>query len=155
MSEETEEKKLSPELLAELQKVKGLTTTHEFLYVPKVYRKAGVDVIPKSEWPIFKLKGKDGVEIAEAEDKAGYVDSSTTNIHLTVGTQRIETLKKHILGWKNFKDRDGNEIPCVIKAGEVYKTNLARIPVELQKELHEAINEQSVLTQEELEGLEF
>ena len=146
---------LSPELEEKLNKVRGLTKTHEFLYVPKVYREAGPDVIPKSEWPVFKLKGKDGLEIADAEDSSGYVDTTTNNLHLTAGRARIETLSKHILGWKNFFDRSNEEIKFVKDGDKVYKTCLQRLPSDLQRELHEAINEQSILTEEEIQGLEY
>lgn len=149
------DKELTPELQAKLNKVLGLTKEHTFLYVPKIYRELGESFKPKSEWPVFKLKGKNGLEIADAEDTAGYVDTTTQNLHLTAGRSRIETLSKHILGWKNFKDRDDNVIDFKMEGGKVYKTALMRISAELQKELHEAINEQSVLTSEELQGLEF
>jgi hypothetical protein len=149
------EKKITPELEAKLNKIRGLSQTHEFLYVPKVYRLAGEGVIPKSEWPIFKLKGKNGLEIAEAEDNAGYMEAETTHVVLTGGKARIATLGKHILGWSNFKDRDGVEIKFHAEGGVVYKTSMQRLSAELQRELQEAINEQSVLTEEELQGLEY
>ena len=152
-------KVIDSELQKKLNKITGLTVEHNFLYTPKVYREAlneaGDYIIPKEEWPVFKLKGKNGIEIAEAEDNSGYVETGTSKLVLTSGKARIETLKKHILSWKNFKDREGNDIPCTIKNGEVYHTCLMRLPADLQRELHEAINEQSILSPEELEGLEF
>ena len=47
------------------------------------------------------------------------------------------------------------EIKFHSEGGKVYKTALQRLSVDLQRELHEAINEQSILTDEELQGLEY
>jgi len=152
---ETVNRVLTPELQEKLNKVSGLTKEHTFLYVPKVYREIGPDLIPKSEWPVFKLRGKNGLEIAEAEDNSGYMDTEQQRLVITAGKARLQTLANNILGWKNFKDREGNLVEFVQEKNVVYKTALQRLSAELQRELHEAINEQSVLTEEELQGLEY
>ena len=66
--------KMTPELQKKLKGYLGFKIDPIFLYVPKVYRKE--KDIPKSMWPVFKLRGKTGYEIAEAEDNAGFWDSS-------------------------------------------------------------------------------
>ena len=152
-------KELTPEVQKKLNKVLGLTKEHVFLYVPKIYRELGDELMPKSEWPIFKLKGKNGLEIADAEDNSGYMETSETEaaskLIITTGKVRIETLSRHILGWKNFKDREGELVKFTKDGDKVYKTCLMRLSADLQRELHDAINEQSVLTPEEIQGLEF
>jgi len=150
--------KLTPELKEKLKGFLGFTKDPTFLYTPKVYREKGDDgefIIPKAMWPVFKLKGKTGIEIANDEDNAGYLDPGTNRLHITTGKQRLELLKQNIIGWKNFVDENGDEVTFTAPGGELYKTVLQRIPAPLQRELHEAINEQSRLNEEELQGLEF
>jgi len=158
MTNEVVDVRLTPELKEKLRGFLGFTKTTDFLYVPKVYREkddAGEYIVPKDLWPVFKLRGKTGIEVAEEEDNSGYLDPNSNRIHLTAGKRRINLLEKNILSWKNFRDEDGNVIEHVTVAGKVYKTALQRIPAPLQVELNEAINEQSKLSEEELRGLEF
>ena len=157
MSNETVDVKLTPELKKKLKGFLGFTTTSEFKYVPRIFREKNEDgeyIIPKELWPVFNLKGKTGIEIADEEDNSGYLDPDSNKIHLTAGKRRLGVLEKNILGWKNFRDEEGNLIEYKRVGGVIYKTALQRIPAPLQLELHEAINEQSRLSEEELRGLE-
>jgi hypothetical protein len=158
----------------------------EFLYVPKIWRKKREDeeyYIPKKLWPKFRLKSKDGVEIAEIDDSShvSFDSKNSDNIHLhsNMGKKRIQTLKSGILGVDDypmekgqtisFKGPDGATPSMIIikdKSGNVIDTrkgtkngagieNFIRyLPVDLQIELQDAINERSVLSEEEKRGLE-
>lgn len=128
----------------------GFQVDAVFTYVPKFYRDKKNN-IPKSLWPIFKLKSKNGIEVAEAEDGIGYVnlDSIERKYVIEAGKQRIETLEKGIVSVKNFICEDGSVVNC---AGS--KTLIKILPAAMQVELQNAINERSLLTPEELLGLE-
>jgi len=155
---EEENKELTPELREKLRGFMAFGENPEFWYVPKIYREKndkGEFVIPKDLWPTFKLRGKTGIEIADEEDNAGYLDPDTRKVHLTTGKRRLSVLAKNILDWKNFRDEDGNAVACKRVGGEVYKLALKRLPAALQTELHEAINEQTKLSEDELLGLEL
>jgi hypothetical protein len=143
---------LTPEIKAKLKKFMGFTKDPVFTYVPKIFRKEAP--ANKEVWPLFQLKGKDGIESAQSEDEASYVDPKTQNIHFTLGSQRIQLLSKHIVGWKNFKDEEGNEIPFQKDGDKASMESLKYLRPDLQVELQNAINEQLKLSVEELQGLE-
>lgn len=154
----TKEMRLTPEMKKKLLGFIGFTKDPVFKYVPKIYREKnekGEFEIPKSLWPVFTLKGRTGLEIAELEDNTGYFDADAKRMHITMGSQRIKMLATNIMGWSNFYDDNEEIIECKRVGGEIYKTSLQRLPDLLQKELFEAINMQSRLSEEELQGLEF
>ncbi len=154
---QTKEMRLTPEIKEKLSGYIGFTKNPVFKYVPKIYREKDEKeeyIIPQAVWPVFTLKGRTGLEIAELEDNSGYFDSEAKRMHITVGTQRIKLLKTNILGWSNFYDDNDEIIECKRVAGEVYKTSMQRLPDKLQRELFNAINTQSRLADEELLGLE-
>jgi hypothetical protein len=162
---------LTPELKDKLKGFVGFTVDAPFVYVPKVYRE---NDIPKGLWPTYELKSKDGVELAETEDQAGYIElrgsqSTASRLRMQTGTARIATLRDGILKVKNqpvegdrtvsydkasktltTKGADGKEH---IKNGADVKSLIRLLPIALQVELQEAINERSVLSEEELQGL--
>lgn len=154
---ETKEMRLTPEMKEKLSGFLGFSKNPIFKYVPEVYRQKdekGNYIFPKEVWPVFTLKGRTGLEIAELEDNSGYFDTEGKKMHVTLGSQRIKMLGTNILGWSNFYDDNDELIECKRVAGEVYKTSMQRLPDKLQRELFNAINEQSRLTEEELQGLE-
>lgn len=140
---------LTPEQKEKLKGFLPIKPDATFKYVPKVFRDAGID---KKLWPVFILKGKDGIEISKALDSAGHIsyDQATGKADFipTAGKQRLETLEKGIIGWKNYRDADGSLVE--FKGKESIKF----LPDALQTELQNAINERSELSQEELQGLE-
>lgn len=144
--------KYSPEVQKRLQSLVGFSEDATFSYVCKAHR----ENLPKAEWPVFKLKGKTGIENAKVEDAAGFFDVKNQRMVFTTGTQRLETLACGVIGWNSkFVDRAGKAIPFEAKDGRVTDKCLGRIPPGLQVELQEAINEQAALAPEELQGLEF
>ena len=145
---------LTDEQKAKLKGLAAITTENEFIYVPAVYRE---NDFPKELWPMFLLKGKNGIQMAEDEDNAGYMEAGNNRIFLTAGKKRLESLKKNIVNWKNFYDENGVIIPFKRDDvnGLVSNKVLERMPVKLQIELVNAINDRNTLTEEELQGLEF
>jgi hypothetical protein len=165
------EKKLTPELLAKLSKITGFDLEADFDYVPKVFREKdseGKYVFPKETWAVFKLRSKDGLEVADAEDNAGYIEynaiANTSIFHPHSGASRLDTLEKGIVVIKNLPLENGsilsynkaeakltidNKIEKEVSIRDVLKY----LKATLQVELHNAINEKSTLTEEELSGL--
>lgn len=150
---EEEKKELTPELEEELARLKGFTDDSTFLYVPKLYRE-NEKAVPRDQWPIFKLKGRDGLDFAKAEDSMGF-DTRGQKMFSNSGSLRIKILRTHILGWKNWKDRNENEIRFMGGTDGVANKLIAKMPNSLQVELLEAVSFHSRLTEEELAGLEF
>lgn len=149
---ETKNVELTEELKSKLKSAGqiGFQVDCTFKYVPKFYRDPKNE-IPKSLWPIFTLRSKNGLEIAEAEDKAGYINLETKKYISESGSLRIETLRNGIVDVKNFICEDGSILSCKNKLiDELIKS----LPIALQIELQNAINERSQLTSEELLGLE-
>jgi hypothetical protein len=140
----------------------GFTENPEFIYTPEAFREKKEDsdeyAIPKELWPVFTLKGKDGVESAKMEDNMGYmeIDNKSKNQRWIgkSGSRRVEILQVGIIGWKNWYDTDGNLIPFRHNNGKVHTDCLKRIPVGLAIELANAITDRITLSPEELEGLE-
>jgi len=104
-----EERKLTPEVEKKLKELRGFTSDEHFFFTPNVYK----ENLPKDKWPVFKLKGRDGIAIAKSEDDSGYYKTKTDQMYMTTGTSRIDLLRNNILGWKNFKDKKENNISGV------------------------------------------
>lgn len=133
--------------------------TNVFPYVPKIYRTLFPE--DKSRWAVFTLRGKDGITYAQTEDDVGMLamdDKGVVSGFKTMsGTQRLKILRDGVVGWKNFFDGAGNEIQFVPIAGKqtISDNSLRFLKPKLQEELVNAINERSVLTDEELLGLKY
>lgn len=156
MSEpEVVDRELTDDMKLKLKGYLGFSKQSSFIYVPKVYRENEGE-IPKDLWPRFKLQGMTGMGLAEIEDQIGYLNIDGNNkYHITPGTQRIMVLRKNILGWKNFLDQDGNEIPFARSKNGIELHCMEKLPEKLQSELYNAILDHSKLSSEESEGLEF
>lgn len=150
---ETIERKFTPEEMEKLRGFLGFSSEDFFLYTPKKYR----ELFPteKEKWPVFKLRGLNGVQVAKAQDEAGTYSPSKDTMSFNTGGQRIKVLESNILGWKNLYGMDGKEIVFKSNGAKVHILCIEKLPAPLQIELHECINERSYLSYEELEGLEF
>jgi hypothetical protein len=158
--------KLTEEYKEKLKGILGFDVLSEFKYVPISFRKNG---IPKELWPIFTLTSKDGIELAEVEDCMGEVSYNTkdnsTSFKISSGAQRVKTLEIGIKKVNRYIMEDGNFL-CYdsekqeITIGEKKSTNITSrdfiryLPINLQIELQNAINERKNLSEEELTGLE-
>lgn len=161
---------LTDEVKEQLKKagMLGFTVEAAFPYVPSFYRKS--DKIPRELWPVYTLRSKNGVEVANIEDRTGayqYEDGKPV-FKIMSGTNRLDTLRNGILKIKNQMMEDGSRFDFDAKTGEMvsYKldgstekkhTTLNKIleyltPV-IQVDLQNAINERTLLTAEELQGL--
>jgi hypothetical protein len=170
---ETKDVILTEELKAKLKAsgMIGFQVGDVFTYVPKFFRDVN-NCIPKALWPVYRLKSKNGLELAESEDGAGYMSLEGKDKRLVFesGKQRIESLVSGIVSVKNQPMEDGSFISYDAKTsdmtirkadGEVSVKNntgiknfIKLLPVNLQIELQNAILERSQLTPDELLGLE-
>lgn len=148
----------------------GYQIDSEFPYVPKIFREKNGKkeyTFPKSLWPVFKLKTIDGVAAAELEDmqRGDFKYETVTDnevkgmsMKLHSAKARIETLRRCLISWKNFRNIKGEIIPDC-KKDNLYdgasENSLRYIPPDLQVELVNAVESQIVLTEEELLGLEL
>jgi hypothetical protein len=152
---ETKDIVLTDEMRKQLNDVLGFEVEASFVYVPKAYRKS---TISKSQWPVFTLRSKDGLEIAEAEDNSGYFeydsnDKNKSKLVMQSGKARVETLRKGILKVKNFLIENGKVISFDASKDDI-DIFIKKIKPKLQLELQEAINERDTLTADEMLGLE-
>ena len=160
-----QEVKLTKDVLDKIKSSSGFDVSDQFIYTPKAFRFES----SKSSWPIFTLKSKDGLEIAEIEDNAGYIErkGDTTIFRPRTGSIRVTTLENGITkikklpldDGKRFLDYDAEKLEITI-AGKITKVldrkEIVRyLKVPLQIELQDAINERSTLTEEECRGLEL
>lgn len=158
---------LTPELKEKLKKSLGFSIGAPFLYVPRAFR----ENLPKDQWPVFTLKSKNGMEIAKLEDETGFAQSSAKEgdnlkIFMRSGSMRIQTLEMGIVKVKGFPTENGDlvEFDAILKMmhigeriinGATVLKLIELLPASLQVELQNAINERSVLTEEELQGLAY
>lgn len=162
-------------LTAEMQKklreagVLGFQVEAPFPYTPKAYRN-----LPKELWAIFTLRSKDGVELANIEDRTSEytLGKDETTMQIKSGSVRIETLKLGILKMKNYLMEDGTVLDYdkSTETATYHPANggkpaskdrvpvedvIRHIPIRLQMELQNAINERSTMTDEEVRGLKL
>ena len=148
---EVVDKIIDDKLQKELDAYRFFTDEAEFLWVPPPYLKSEV---PKEDWPVVKIKCRDGLEIAKAEDELGY-ESKNNKLYTESGTAKIKAIKKYVIGWKNIKDTKGNEVKFMMGNDGVPDKLLKKMPPAYQMGIYQAINRQERLTETELAGLEF
>ena len=164
---ETENLILTDEMKKKLKSVLGFQVDAKFSYVPKVYREkgaAGEYAVPKSLWPVFTLRGLNGLEATLAEDELGgrivWGKDDTRTVEMKHARIKINTCKRGIVTWKNFRDCTGKLIAVPVAADPndtmagIKEECLRYVSPDLMTELTNAITEQSYLTEDELRGLE-
>lgn len=138
-----------------------------FQYVPQAYRcytiKDGVYVytVRKELWPVFTLKGVDGVQATLDEDNLHgevHMDGGgKSSITVRRGQHSLRTCARGIITWRNLRDASGRLVsppePDTLTKG-IKEDALRILPPALIAELTNAITERSTLTEEELRGLE-
>lgn len=166
---------ISKEEMEAFMELGALSLQYEWTYVPSQFRakktvvnEAGEEseayVIPMKLWPQWTLTVMSGGEAAALEDemrKLTKVNAQSGEISMgdRPGSSRIELLRRHIKGWKNWRDDRGVEIPFVPKEhvktdGLISSEIINRIPLHIQRDLEIAIQNRLYLSEEELRGLE-
>ena len=162
--EEVVHRILNPEQIAKLQEsgILGLNVDDIIYYTPKVYRENPELFPDKKSWSVYKLKPLDGIKSAKIEGELGHIEYEKKEDGVEVskwvsqnGPTRINTLREHILDWKNHYGKKGEIIPFRKNGTNVHNDCLGTIRQALQIELLNAITEGSSASEEELEGLGF
>jgi len=174
---EVKDIELTNEILERLKQIGalGFQIEGQFKYVPMAYRakdKDGKFLLSQKYWAVFILRGIDGVDSAYLEDEQrsemhyGSIEVGKDGKEKTMkdvsakinsGKARIATLQRGIITWHNFRNTKGELIPAPKEdavTGGITEDSLRPIPPNLQVELVNAITEQTLLTAEELLGLE-
>jgi hypothetical protein len=143
---------------ARLKGFLAFQTEANFTYVPKAFRDKNAK-IDRNLWPVFTLRSKNGIDVAEAEDKAGFFeydehDKNKSRLIMNSGSARIHTLRKGIIKVKNLITEDGKIFSFDLSKEQNIDDLIKMLPIKLQVELQEAINERSILAPDELLGLE-
>lgn len=136
--------------------VKAITPRTEFDYIAKEDRADDADPNFVVKW---RLRALTSAEMAKMEDSTQSADPKTGRVDLNQGTVRIEGARACIVGWENFKDGEGNEIPFETEMTEmtvlgkkrkpVRRVLLERIPYALLGELVDAATKGSRLEDDE------
>ena len=144
---ETVDFEFTPELQEKLKGFLPIDIDSTFEHIPKIYQE-----LEAKFQPTFKLKERDGIEISRSIDAAGAVSFNQGTGERTwvskLGIRRIDTLKVCVVTWSNYRTQKGKEIKY--KGPE----SIAVLPDALQQELYDVVCSRSVITEEELAGLE-
>ncbi len=89
--------------------------------------------LPPEEQTIFKIKPLTAKQYMEMADTMEY--SGETVKHMGLATYNM--LKIGLIGWKNFKDAEGNDVSFITNMDD----NLNRIPADYRMELSTKITE--------------
>jgi hypothetical protein len=155
MSVEKKDVELTEEMRKKIEQYMAIEPAAEFRYVPKVYRDKKNN-IPKELWPVFILRGLDGIEATLNEDRT---ELSVVNgsYKLNTGESKLYACRHGIVSWKNLRNSKGALIPDPVKNvvdGCVSDASLKQLSPSLIAEIANAVNEQSRLSPEEESGLE-
>lgn len=156
---------MTPELRDKLKGFLAFSVETPFAYVPKIFR----ENLPKENWPVFMLRSKNGLEIAKLEDNSGFLTvdeaNKSTSFHPQSGTSRLNTLATGIIKFKNYPMEDGalisydSKLKTLVVGGKSRTAQIndaiKHLPVDIQRDLQNAINERDTLAEEELRGLEY
>ena len=141
---------------AKLSALAPITPKASFLYVPAAYREKdenGEYFTPKAEWPVFELRSLTGRDRIESDSSSFGIDGS---VSFSFGKMVCGVVKKGLIGWKNWRDAEGNKIKFYDRfrgRGELTAEALDYLPEPLFVEIANAIQERSELTEEEKQGL--
>lgn len=107
---------------------------------------------PRQEQTVFKLKILSPTEEAEIQD-SGISMVKEQEFKFNLGKKKIQILKAGLVGWNNFKDRDGKDVLFnTDKNGEPTDESLSRLRPEWRTELANAITEQNTMSEEEIKN---
>ncbi len=143
----------------------GFKLNNKWPYVPVSYRAKdnnGEYMIDKKFWPVFTIRGIDGVESSELEDECSterHVDPEGNSTYkIQSGKSRMLSIRSGIVTWENFLDETfENFVPPPkkdpVEEDMITEDSLRQVSFDLQIDLYNAITRRSTLTDEELLGL--
>lgn len=138
----------------------GIVESSTFPYVPTVFRKHVAD---KSKWPVYILRSPNGLDQTREEDHLGMIlintDTTVKGFKTNSGELRIHRVKSYLTDAKRHS-LDGKIIPFTSEIGQygdrvVSKAFMATISVPLMAELEKTAINGTILSEEELLGLDY
>jgi hypothetical protein len=134
---------ISKEYVDKIKRFAAIRPEETFHYVPKVYRE-----LPKELKPVFILRpiaGEDALRFSDLMRGDVTVSDGVAQVKIKRGEYVISVVHSGLVGWNNYYDVNGNDIP--------YKSNISCLPMALLEELCDVITERASLTYEEVLGL--
>lgn len=110
----------------------------------------------KEDQTVFELRWLTAQELARLEDGSLTSIMSKENrpeFQIHSGSMQIKTLQIGLVGWRNFRDKDGNEIDFKQRNDQCAKENLDYLHPQWRRELVEAITEMNQITEDETKNL--
>ena len=162
MSTEVKELELTDEMKERLRGFAAIEVVNEFQYVPRACRQKddnGAWVIPKNLWPVFTLRGLDGIQQTMKGDALDVqIDANGKPFVAKSNTGKIavDVCRKGVVTWRNWRTAEGALVSIGLGTGQgenLRDEDLGKLPPNIMFELCNAITEQSLLTEEELVGL--
>lgn len=110
--------------------------------------------LPIEQQTIFHLKVLTARELAGIEDNVSRINTADGSMTVKTGSTILDTLKKGLRGWENFKDAQGNAVLYRENNGVPRDDNFDRLLPADRRELANAITEQNRLTEEQIKNSE-
>ena len=102
---------------------------------------------------VFQLKPLTPSESAQLEDNLARVYASDETLTVNTGTHTLKQLQMGLIGWKNFRNAEGEEIPFPERKDARLKTaHLAYLAPEWRQEIANAIDEGNTVTETDLKN---
>lgn len=150
-AKKTVDLKITPEMEEKLNRYRGYLPGSILTWTPDFFK----GNFPKSEWPLFKYRTRGALDIAcDADDLAivriAGVTTSNANERL------FNITRRQTVDFKNYKNRRGDLIACEKdKDGVITEECWKKISFDFLQEYMSAINDESHLSDEEVQGLGF
>lgn len=152
-----EEKRVFAEVKDKVEALKGWggITPGKFVFAtPQVFKDAYPD--DRSKWPKFKFKPYDGIEFNEDIDNADIYTIVDGKPKTLTGKYRIHAMKQSLKDWADFRDDEGNLIPCAKDAeGGITDDAIRALSPAIQNWVMETIAKLDTVSKEESDGLKF
>lgn len=139
-----------------LKSFMGFTSKSTRLWVPEEFRvqdEKGNFAVPREKWPLFKIRSLSGGELEDIKDLSVtvYTANGETLVQDNSGLKKKDVVEAGLVGIKGWTI-DGNPVEW---SEESKKEIIDSIPPLLHTSLYLAIMNNSRLTKEEIEGLEY
>ena len=107
---------------------------------------------PTEDQTVYELRWLTVSELAQLEDGTltSQMDADgKPEFRVLSGSVQVKALVLGLVGWRNFKDREGNEIKFKRRSDKCAKENLDFLHPSWRRELSEAITEMNEVTEED------
>lgn len=110
--------------------------------------------LPVEQQTRFLCKFLSAREDAQIQDNVVRGNTDEKSMQVKSGSTVLETLRKGLRGWENFKDQNGNDVPWRENNGTPRDENFNHLKPHWRREIANFITEQNTLKAEEIKNLE-